>query len=223
MTMPTLIDVRAGGSNCRRAFVPDNVREVTPPEALPLTLEEARAHLKLTAWIDGDPNRPGEMGHPDDSQIMDFLAGAVGEIDAPNGWLGRAIAPRTLAVTLERLEPVALPFPPTLEVVKISVVNAAGDALEDLVDGSWRLVPDGLFMRVEPAPGVTWPTRPAAIVFRAGYEPPAAGALPNTDLATVRNWLKLRLTDLYMNGGSLSNMGTAPYAAHMLANLKVRT
>lgn len=223
MTMPTLIDLRAGDYDCRRAFVPDDVTTVEAATTLPLTLDEARAHLKLTAWPGGDPARPEEMGHPDDAQIMDFLAGAVGEIDGPNGWLGRAIAPRTLAVRLERLEPVALPFPPLLEVVAIKVVNAAGDALEDLVDGSWRTSPDGPHALVEPAPGVTWARRPAAIIYRAGYEPPAPGDVPNPELATIRNWLKLRLTDLYMNGGSLSTLGTAPYAAHMLTNLKVRT
>lgn len=223
MPMPTLIDVLAGDESCRRAFVPSDVYVVTPPEDLPLSLEAARRHLNLTAWMGGDPARPEEMGHPDDSQILDFLAGAVGEIDGENGWLGRALAPRTLAVRLERLMPVALPYPPTIEVTQIQAVNAAGDALEDLEAGAWRLVPDGLRMRVEPAPGYAWPERAGLIVYRAGYQEPAEGALTPPDLATIRNWLKLRLTDLYVSGGTLSNVGEAPFASHMLANIRVRS
>lgn len=223
MPMPTLIDLRAGSCSSRRAFVPDDVRVLEEPTALPLTLEEARRHLKLDAWIGGDPARPDAMGHPDDPDIMDALAGAVGEIDGENGWLGRAIAPRTLAVILDRLEPVALPLPPTLAVERIAVVDADGEGMTDLSADAHRLVPDGLYMRVEPATGIVWPARAAMVVYRAGYEPPAPGELPNVELATIRNWLKLRLTDLFMNGGSLSNGQTAPYAAHMLVNLRVRT
>lgn len=206
MPMPTLIDVLAGGDCRRRAYVPTDVRVVDAPTTWPLTLDEGRAHLNLTPWIGGDPARPGEMGHPDDPQIMDFLAGAVGEIDGENGWLGRALTPRTLAITLERLQPVALPYPPTIEVTAVQAVNEAGDALEDLAETDWRLVPDGLRMRLEPAPGVTWPPRAGLIVYRAGYQAPGEDELISPELATIKNWLKLRLTDLYVNGGTLSSL-----------------
>lgn len=219
MTMPTLVDYPAHGSGRGRLYEPDAV-VVTPPELPVLSLEQARAHLRQEPWPGGDPEKPDEMGHPDDSQIMDLVAAATGEIEGPNGWLGRSIMPRTLSVSLERLEPILLPLPPTLEVVSVNAEQAGGGW--QFVDADqYRLEPDGLHMALLPARGVRWPSGRAVVTYRAGYEQDADG-LPNAELAIIRTWVKLRLTDLYTNGGTLSKMGEAPFAAYLLTNLRVR-
>lgn len=221
MATPTILDWRAGGASCRRAFVPADVIVVEPPESAVLSLEDARRHLKQDPWMGGNPAAPGELGHPDDPDIIDMVAAATGEIEGPNGWLGRAIMPQTLAVVLDRLEAVRLPMPPTLEVLSVEILDDAGDAT--LMDeAAWRLVPDAPHMRLEPAPLATWPASRAIVTFRAGYETPE-GEPVNKELATIRSWVRMRLTDLYANGGTTSNLRTSPFAEFLLTNLRVRT
>lgn len=220
MTMPTIIDYPAHGSGRGRLYEPDAVTVEVAPEAPVLSLEEARAHLRQDPWPGGDPAKPDAMGHPDDPQIMDLVAAATGEIEGPNGWLGRSIMPRTLSVSLERLSPVLLPLPPALEVLTVNAEQPGG-GWTFLDDEQYRLEPDGLHAAFLPARGVVWPTGRAIITYRAGYEQDA-DALPIAELATIRTWIKLRLTDLYTNGGTLSKMGEAPFAAYLLTNLRVR-
>ena len=218
--MPTLISMRAG--SCRRAFVPETVEILEAATVPVLSLAEARKHVKQEAWMGGDPAKPGVMGHPDDDEIMMAVAAATGEIEAPNGWLGRAIMPQTLMVRLERLEPIRIPAPPLLEIVSVNV-EGEGGGWTFMAEDQWNVAGDGPHAVLEPARGVTWPSGRANVTFRAGYEPPAGAALINPELAAIKAWVKLRTHDLYVTGGTLSKMGEAPFAAHLLTNLRVRT
>lgn len=222
MTMPTLIDYPPRGSGRGAVLVPENVEILEAATEPVVSLADIRRHLKQDAWMGGNPAAPDAVGHPDDEAMMDMVAAATGEIEGPNGWLGRAIMPQTLAVRLASLEPVRLPMPPTLEVVSISVENDAG-GWAFLADENWRLVEDAPHMRLEPAKGVSWPTGRAIVIYRAGYEPPTGDALQNPEMALIKSWVRMRVTDLYSNGGTLSKMGSAPYAANLLTNLRVRT
>lgn len=218
--MPTLISMRAGG--CRRAFVPEAV-EILERATLPvLSLAEARKHVKQEAWMGGDPAQPATMGHPDDDEIMLAVAAATGEIEAPNGWLGRAIMPQTLMVRLKRLEPIRLPAPPLLEIVSVNVEGEDG-GWAFMAENQWRVTQDGPHAVLKPARGVTWPAGRANVTYRAGYQPPEGADLIHPELAAIKAWVKLRTHDLYVTGGTLSKMGEAPFAANLLTNLRVRT
>lgn len=216
-----LIDYPAHGSSRGRLYVPPFV--VTEPPELPLlTLEEARRHLKQDAWMGGNPAAPTAMGHPDDPDIADLVAAATGELEAPNGWLGRAIMPQTIEVRLDRLEAFHVPCPPTIEVVSVNAEQPGGGW--QFIDAeTYRLTDDAPYSVFSREPGAVWPTGRAIVTFRAGYEPPAEGQPVSRELALIRSWARLRLHDLYSNPGTQTKMNAAPFAAHLLTNLRVRT
>lgn len=219
MTDPAQNPASAHRSSGGRFVDPGTPRIIEAATSLPLTLEAARAHLRLEAWPGGNPAKPDDLGHPDDPQIIDLIAAAVGEIEGPNGWLNRSIMPRILEVELDVLGPVILPWGPIASIDSVSAQQPAGgwsfmdlDAVEITTDGlAWAMIP---------ARGSSWPSGRAVIRYKAGYE--EAGDVPLPELALIRTWLKLRLTDLYANGGTLSRMGEAPFAAHLLDNLRIR-
>lgn len=221
MTDPANNPASAYRSSGGRFVDPGVPKVVNPAETPVLSLEAARAHLRLVAWPGGNPLKPDEVGHPDDPQIIDLVAAATGEIEGPNGWLNRSISPRVLEVEIDALGPVILPWGPVIEIEQVNAETPGGGwSYMDLekvaikTDGTaWAMVP--------PPGGAVWPRGRAKITYRAGYEIEEAGK-PNSELALIRTWLKLRLTDLYANGGTLSKLGEAPFAAHLLDNLRIR-
>jgi hypothetical protein len=83
---------------------------VAPPVSQPVTLEEAKLHLR----VDHDD---------EDALISGLILGAVGHLDGWRGVLGRAIMPQTWAVSVDCAGEYQLPMP------DVTAAMMGGDAL----------------------------------------------------------------------------------------------
>lgn len=100
---------------------------LTPPAALPVSLAEAKSHLR----VDHDE---------DDALIGGFIAAAVGHLDGWSGILGRCLVTQTWRVGYAGWWSLRLPFPDVQSVV-VRYRDAAG--VEQTVAGSSYFVEDG--------------------------------------------------------------------------------
>ncbi|KPJ83966.1 MAG: hypothetical protein AMS19_02680 [Gemmatimonas sp. SG8_23] len=169
---------------------PGNVWVTTPPTREPLSLEEAKAHLRVehdadNAWI---------------SQ----------EIKAARMWaetLGdRTTITSTLTYNLDSWpddEIVYLPRPPLQAI--LSIVYIAPDGSQESLDVSNEIQVDTISKpgRILPAYGMTWPTvrdslHPISIQYQAGY-----GTSPSSVDPYLLTAIRLRLADLYENRESV--------------------
>lgn len=195
------------------------VSVVTAAASLPLLVADAKAHLRI----------PHDA---EDDQIEDAIGAAVAEIDAPHGWLGRSLMPRTLRLTLDAAPPsvVYLPGPPVTSVTKITV-RTPDDELEVVYDTVGMI--DELDLEVDltaepalirPGDAYHWPvvrcgTDAMRIEYVAGYA--TADAIPKN----VRQWLLMRVGELYRDREASALGVTANrlhHADRMLDNLRVR-
>lgn len=157
---------------------------ITPPD--PLDLDEVKAHLR----VEGDD---------EDTLIQAYVAAATAHIDGPDGWLGRAIGIQILEARCDTLTcgaSIRLPFPPVIEMVSVSYLDATG--VEQMAD----LDEFEVMGRDLVASGSEWPwiggsTRREAvrIRYRAGYE---------TIPAPIKAAILLMVGDLYRNREAVS-------------------
>ncbi|WP_109808413.1 head-tail connector protein [Sphingosinithalassobacter portus] len=157
---------------------------VTPPEPV-VSWADADAHLKL----DGDVTQQ--------AIVEGYIASATEHVDgpvAPDGGLGRALGVQTLEARFDRAEigsHILLPFPPAIELVSVTYLDADGEEqVADLAD--FELLGRDLI-----PVGSSWPwsdgsTRREAVRIRydAGYT-----TLP----APIRAAILLMVGDLYAN------------------------
>ncbi|MFG1333992.1 head-tail connector protein [Xanthobacter autotrophicus] len=110
----------------------------------------------------------------DDALVSSLIVAATQWLDAPSGWIGRALGVQTLEMTFGaecwRRGYLPLWYPPIRSVVGVHYRDADGIE-QDLVDASWRLSGEA----VVPEVGVSWPDvecRPdaARVVYQAGYD-----------------------------------------------------
>src|ERR1043165_9106345 len=94
--------------------ITQNLRLTDAPSVEPITLEEARDHLRLVA--SGSP-----ATHPDDDMIEAFITAARQHIDGKDGWLGRCLITQTWELVLDTFPDgeIRLPLSPVQEVVSI--------------------------------------------------------------------------------------------------------
>jgi uncharacterized phiE125 gp8 family phage protein len=139
---------------------------VTPPDPI-MELAEVKDHLRVD--------------HGDDDLLIEaYLAAVTGHIDGPAGWLGRCIGIQTLEAGLDGFvhDPIALPYPPVIEVESIQYEDVLGN-LQTLDPATYET----RYGEVGTAWGKSWPgtrayrgsSRAVRIRYVAGYEevPPA--------------------------------------------------
>ncbi|RVD15372.1 MAG: phage gp6-like head-tail connector protein [Mesorhizobium sp.] len=167
---------------------------ITPPAPV-VTLEEAKAHL------------PVDFGD-DDLLITAMIAAVQGNIDGPDGWLGRAIGVQTLEMRLPSFcgrdgsSCIPLRCPPVTAPVSVKYLD--GDGVDQTFDSaSYRLVGDDM---IAPAYNVSWPSarldhESIRIRYTAGYE-----EVP----APIKAAILLHVGHLYANreAVSLENIAT---------------
>jgi uncharacterized phiE125 gp8 family phage protein len=164
---------------------------VAAPAALPLSLAELKAHLRVT-------------DDAEDALIVGYLRAAVGAIDGAAGWLGRALITQTWRMDLDAwpaCETIQIPLPPCRTVDLVTYVDEDGST-QSIVDyqvyglgGSWPA-------RVAHAYGSRWPgTRrqgdAISVTFTAGY-----GDSWNDVPEPVRAAILMMVTDLFEHRGS---------------------
>lgn len=201
------------------------VRVVAPTEPV-LSLEEARAHLKVDAW--GSP-----PVHPDDTYIQACVQAAIDELDGVDGWLGRALVTQTWDLILDAfpegkiklpLTSPQLPTSPALEIVE-SITYIASDGTENVMDAAdYRMVSRADPCFVEPVYGTSWPatrevSQAVTIRYVAGYG--AASAVPEI----IKSYLKLRIGQFYAHREMViagATIAPLPFARESLEGVRYR-
>ncbi|BCI70005.1 hypothetical protein SPKIRA_08350 [Sphingomonas paucimobilis] len=181
---------------------------ITPPEPV-ISWQDVDAHLKL----DGDVEQA--------ALVEGYVAAATGHIDGPDGWLGRSIGVQTLEARCDALtcgNCIRLPFPPVIELVSVSYLDATG--VEQMAD----LDEFEVMGRDLVASGSEWPwiggsTRREAvrIRYRAGYE---------TIPAPIKAAILLMVGDLYRNretvsAGAMTQVPMSTTVENLLAPFRV--
>ncbi|MAC89660.1 hypothetical protein [Maricaulis sp.] len=202
----------------------DRLSQVTAPPAEPVSLTTFKAH----AQIDHDD---------DDTEVAIYLAAARGNIDGPDGWLGRALVQQTWDMKLDGFPlgaatpHIQIPLAPLISVDSITYRDTDGDT-QTLASSVYQVVDGGSlksFIALEPSQ--SWPGTDArhdsvTVRFTAGYapsedSPPDYGAnVPGPIKAAIL----LEAADMYRNretrviGNSVVELPTArrllmPYRA----------
>lgn len=197
---------------------------VTPAASPPVTVSELKQHARLHFPGEADP-----YGGEEDDALLQLINAALQEIDSPEGWLGRAIMPKTLRLTLCVPPPtvVRLPGIPVASITSIVYYDTAEEEQTVLTAGlaaagfKYDLDDTG-----EPALlwNESWPAtydRPDRIKINyvAGYADEAS--VP----ALIKQWVLIRAATLYRDREG-SVIGTIiaqlEHVQRALDNLRVR-
>ncbi len=185
---------------------------VTPPTVLPVTLAEAKAHLR----VEHDE---------DDALIAAMLAAAIERLDGWSGILGRCLIEQVWALPFERFprsDLIGLPFPNVSGVV-VSYRPSNGAAAIEFSSSFWWLTETVTGSVIVLAAGASWPAtadRPDAVTatMTVGY-----GAAPADVPAPIRSAILLMVGDLYRNrettGQGASPLGSIPMSTTVEALL----
>lgn len=145
-----------------------SLKLVTAPTAPPVTLAEAKAHLRV-------------LTDDEDSLIEALIETATGQLDGRKAGLGRALMTQTWVWRIDGFpwcHGLELPFPPLQQVESITYVDGAG--VEQTLDPAVYVVdPDSDPGRVDLAFGYRWPVTRAErnavrLQFIAGFGDDAA-------------------------------------------------
>lgn len=205
---------------------------VTAPTDEVVTLAEARSHLRFYDETDTSEN----------AYIQSLIDAAVGNIDGPEGMLGRALVEQQIKLTLDQFpclddyghaQRVKIPLPPLISVdsVKYTKTDGTEGTYADFRTFGIGAKFGGYIM---PSLNSDWPTTacdPGAvrITFTAGYDAaavwPAAGAIP----PPVKHAIKLIVSHLYehreenLDSGAKFGLLELPFGIQRLLNpLRVR-
>lgn len=166
------------------------LRRTAGPSALPLTLAEAKAHLRVD-------------GSAEDALVALYLDAAVTAVEAETG---RALLPQDWELQLDGFpasrEPVDLPIAPAMSITSVITVSAAGVQIT-LAGTAYQVqLPAGPWAergRLFPPAGQDWPATDEGVsgavrvLYRAGYA--SAAEVP----APLRHAALLALGDFYAN------------------------
>lgn len=137
---------------------------ITPPAEQPVSLAEAKAHLRVTS-------------NDDDALIGSLIKAATAKLDGYSGLLGRALVTQTWAIDLDRFgDRLRLPLRPIQSIETVKYYDAAG-AQQTLAGASYALLADAIGSYVALVPDASWPSTygrsdAVRVTFVAGYGDP---------------------------------------------------
>lgn len=157
-----------------------------------------------------------------DGATQGMISAVVGEIDGPDGWLGRAIGPQTIELSLDcwGLRHMRLPLAPIIELVAVKYTDT--DGVEHTVDPS-NYGKTGDFIWFKPSwhpPRLGDYPEPVRIQYRAGYdgetiESGGTGEIPSKVLQAVTlsvQYLKaIGKDDLFLQVDLVEGVGRRQY------------
>ena len=159
------------------------------PTELPLTLDQVKAHLRVTSSTE-------------DADILSYLRAAVDLLDAPSGLLNRAIITQTLSMTLDGFPRLrfALPCPPMVSVSSVAYIDTDGNT-QTLATSVYRVLnaaAPNTRGRVELEIDQAWPTTQAVsqsvtVTWVAGYG--ARNAVPHRVRLLLLSMIKTMYDD----------------------------
>lgn len=168
------------------------LRRITAPETTPVTLVEAKAHLR-------------EDSNDYDVLIQALIESAVDYCEGPTGFLGRALIDQTWELVLDAFPDVEteikIPLPPLIEVVSVKYDDAGGT--EQTLDPSAYSVDNAS----EPGwvlPVGSWPEtfdgiNAVRVRFRCGYLDQTVSPEVEKVPASIKAAIKLLVGNLYEN------------------------
>lgn len=180
---------------------------ITPPTITPVTLDEAKAHLRV--------DTPDE-----DALITLLIQAATDHVDGPNAFLGRALIDQTWELVIDAFPPapgssellnqIKIPIPPLIEVVSITYDDPAGmPIVYDPINYTVDTVSEPGWI----VPASSWPTtfdgiNAVRIRFRAGYVDTvlSTGTVP----ADIKGAILLYIGALYANREEVGTEGRVP-------------
>jgi len=174
---------------------------------LAVELEDVKLHLR----VDHDD---------EDIYIGSLIEAATEEIDAPRGWLGRSLLPRTMRLTLDDVAPnqVYLPGPPIIEIESVEYRDS-NDDFQTVTDYKSDLLAEPGLIWVNTCWNSKGGTDSFRVTYQAGYE--TADDIPRL----VRQWIMMRVGDLYRDRET-SVLGTSQsqlkHMENALTNLRIR-
>jgi uncharacterized phiE125 gp8 family phage protein len=194
---------------------------VTPPEDPAVSLEEAKAHLR----VDHDD---------DDDYIESLVAVATATIDGPNGWLGRCIVEQTLEWRGDEFGcDIRLPYPPIISIESVKYVDHAG-AEQAVSPADYLLTGAPSQPRLSLNYGSFWPTprwqsEAVRVRYTAGWPVETTGAGEDEKAiwsgpAPIRHAILLMVSQLYENREAASETAQVelPFAvSSLLATYRV--
>lgn len=144
-----------------------NITTIIPPTVYPVTLEQARAHLRIDAF--GSP-----LEHPDDGLITDHIRAATLQAE---GDTHRAFIRQTVRLYAPGFGPIALLRPPLVDLVDVRYYDGA-NALQVVDPADYYVTNDRVaqlrFVTGFGAPTVYGRGDAVRIDYRAGYAPTAS-------------------------------------------------
>jgi uncharacterized phiE125 gp8 family phage protein len=172
------------------------VRVLTPPATEPLSLAEAKLHLRVD-------------GTDEDALITALIVAAR---ESAEHELGRALITQTLRLTLDAFPAeggIELLRPPVPSITQLQYVDTAG-ATQTLLNTAYSLDAVSQPSWLLPAYGTTWPaTRAQAnavwVDYVAGYG--LAAAVPQA----IKQWLLLAVGDMYANRERSGEKAAVPH------------
>lgn len=169
-----------------------SVRVVTEPTVEPITLTDAKLHLR-------------EDGTGQDDLISAIIKVARQYAEA---YTGRAFVERTLELSLDAFPAsgeILLPRPPLLLVESVKYTDEDG-AEQTVSDALYQVDPYSTPGRLKPVYGETWPTvkgdtyNAVRVRYTAGYAEigsPSGGDLTNGIPEPIKQWMRVRVAQHY--------------------------
>lgn len=164
---------------------------VTAPAVLPVSLNEAKAHLR----VDHDD---------DDALIEAYLAAAVDHLDGWTGILGRCLVEQEWRQDFEvfaRCLP--LPLGPVISITAVSHTDDAGEAVTVEVDDYALKVDAGGRARVELAGGVSI-SGSVSVTYKSGYRNTAGDEATSTVPPAIKTAIMLMVSNWYQNSSAVN-------------------
>ncbi|HEY9211089.1 MAG TPA: head-tail connector protein [Methylotenera sp.] len=160
-------------------------RLITPPATEPITVAEAKLHLRVDDAAD-------------DALIQALITGAREQCEHI---LGRSIMPQTWDLVLDSFPAdgdIELLNPTIISITSVKYIDALTANEVTLAVNQYALDKDNEPGRLMPAPGITWPetldvANAVRIRYTAGYAD--AASVP----ASIKNWIKLAVGVWYRN------------------------
>ncbi|MBB3591722.1 hypothetical protein FHX08_002066 [Rhizobium sp. BK529] len=162
-----------------------------------------------------------------------MIAAVTGEIDGPDGWLGRCLGEQTLEAALGcwPRSPVRLPYPPVIAVEEVRYFDQSGTEVS-LSDGSFQSA-NGLLWLVDGFSVPSLASRPDPIVirYRAGYDENAVdeggtGQIPaqvkQAIILSVQHLRSLGKDDLFLRAEEVEGVGRTEYTVSEQAGNIIR-
>jgi uncharacterized phiE125 gp8 family phage protein len=164
-----------------------NLSVVTGPVYEPISLQEAKDHLRI-----GSTTR-------DDALIEALITAAREHLDGPAGTLGRCLITQTLRLTMDEWpDEIILPCPPLISVTSIEYQDGGSPTYTALT--SYQVTSISEPGKIKPAYGEWWPTIQCGtydairVTYTAGY-----GAHPGAVPLAIKQAMLLMIGDWYEN------------------------